>query len=115
MKTRTEKETCFNFSVGKEELDASVLFCQELWTSESLALAVFKSRENHCGKNLYRTRESIEQNEMAHDGSFVSLADDGILTRVHWGLERERLQATIWQWNSERLDLFEISEPDEVK
>ncbi|KAL7862185.1 hypothetical protein SRHO_G00136260 [Serrasalmus rhombeus] len=50
---------------------------------------------------------------MAHFGSFVSMDDESVLTRARQGMERETLQAIIQQWNSERLDLFEISEPDE--
>lgn len=30
-------------------------------------------------------------------------------------LEREALRSVIQQWNANRLDLFELSEPDEVR
>ncbi|XP_072546446.1 afadin [Salminus brasiliensis] len=50
---------------------------------------------------------------MARVVSFVSSEDGSVLTRAYQSLERERLQTIIRQWNSERLDLFEISEPDE--
>ncbi|KAL7873098.1 hypothetical protein AOLI_G00121690 [Acnodon oligacanthus] len=50
---------------------------------------------------------------MAHFGSLVSMDDESVLTRARQGMERETLQAIIRQWNLERLDLFEISEPDE--
>ncbi|KAI4884600.1 hypothetical protein NFI96_034561, partial [Prochilodus magdalenae] len=50
---------------------------------------------------------------MAHIGGFVSLDDKSVLTQARLRMERERLQAVILHWNSEQLDLFEISEPDE--
>ncbi|XP_036448532.1 afadin [Colossoma macropomum] len=50
---------------------------------------------------------------MAHFESFASMDNESILTRARQRMERETLQAIIRQWNSERLDLFEISEPDE--
>uniref|UniRef100_A0A8B9H7G8 Afadin, adherens junction formation factor a n=1 Tax=Astyanax mexicanus TaxID=7994 RepID=A0A8B9H7G8_ASTMX len=50
---------------------------------------------------------------MACVSGFVSLNDRSVFSKACQTLDRERLQTIIDQWNSERLDLFEISQPDE--